>query len=345
MIQDARWPWPTLLAGSRSTMSSSSAAAATSACRLSLVLRRCRPAGRHLRHEPEPTLERIAVRSRCRSWRTAPTSCSREVLRDRPPRRFSATPAMIGRTDVVIVVIGTPVDEFLGPSMTIFEQAVDQIAPHLVDGALVVLRSTVYPGDDGVRDRTHWPSVAVESTSPSVRSGSPRATPSRSSARCPRSSARIRRSAGDRAEALFRTPDRAGRSGRRSREAELAKLFTNTWRYMKFAIANQFFMIADQAGVDYDNVLSADPRGLPARRRPARARLRRRTVPVQGHDAAGGLHQRPLPDGPGGDAGQRGAAGLHRHRRSSVATAACRAGRSGSSGWPSRRSPTTPARR
>src|SRR4029078_11071567 len=42
-----------------------------------------------------------------------------------------------------------------------------------------------------------------------------------------------------------------------SKEAELAKLFTNTWRYMKFAVANQFFTIADQAGVDYNNVLRA----------------------------------------------------------------------------------------
>jgi len=42
-----------------------------------------------------------------------------------------------------------------------------------------------------------------------------------------------------------------------TREAELAKLFTNTWRYMKFAVANQFFMIAHQAGVDYANVLHA----------------------------------------------------------------------------------------
>ncbi len=42
-----------------------------------------------------------------------------------------------------------------------------------------------------------------------------------------------------------------------TREAELAKLLTNTWRYMKFAVANQFFMIADQAGVDYTNVLRA----------------------------------------------------------------------------------------
>ena len=35
-------------------------------------------------------------------------------------------------------------------------------------------------------------------------------------------------------------------------EAELAKLFTNTWRYMKFAIANQFFQIAHRSGVDYN---------------------------------------------------------------------------------------------
>jgi UDP-N-acetyl-D-mannosaminuronic acid dehydrogenase len=42
-----------------------------------------------------------------------------------------------------------------------------------------------------------------------------------------------------------------------TKEAELAKLFTNTWRYMKFAVANQFFTIAHAAGVNYDNVLRA----------------------------------------------------------------------------------------
>jgi UDP-N-acetyl-D-mannosaminuronic acid dehydrogenase len=53
-------------------------------------------------------------------------------------------------------------------------------------------------------------------------------------------------------------------------EAELAKLLNNTWRYMKFAIANQFFQIAHSAGIDYGNVLNAVrhnyPRGadLPA---------------------------------------------------------------------------------
>ena len=34
-------------------------------------------------------------------------------------------------------------------------------------------------------------------------------------------------------------------------EAELAKLFTNSWRYIKFAAANQFFVIANDFGVDF----------------------------------------------------------------------------------------------
>jgi UDP-N-acetyl-D-mannosaminuronic acid dehydrogenase len=42
-----------------------------------------------------------------------------------------------------------------------------------------------------------------------------------------------------------------------TREAELAKLMTNAWRYMKFAIANQFLIIADQAGMDYNAILRA----------------------------------------------------------------------------------------
>jgi UDP-N-acetyl-D-mannosaminuronic acid dehydrogenase len=40
-------------------------------------------------------------------------------------------------------------------------------------------------------------------------------------------------------------------------EAELAKLFTNTWRYIKFAAANQFWLMANEAGVDYTRVRHA----------------------------------------------------------------------------------------
>ena len=40
-------------------------------------------------------------------------------------------------------------------------------------------------------------------------------------------------------------------------EAALAKLFSNAWRYIQFAVANQFYMMATDLGVDYDAVRKA----------------------------------------------------------------------------------------
>jgi UDP-N-acetyl-D-mannosaminuronic acid dehydrogenase len=40
-------------------------------------------------------------------------------------------------------------------------------------------------------------------------------------------------------------------------EAELAKLFTNTWRYVKFAAANQLYMIANDFGLDFSRIRDA----------------------------------------------------------------------------------------
>ena len=92
----------------------------------------------------QATLDRIA-RGEMPFLETGADELLRELL---PTGRlvFGTDGSMIERTMQLVVVIGTPVDEFLGPSMTIFEKAVDQIAPHLREGALVALRSTVYPG-------------------------------------------------------------------------------------------------------------------------------------------------------------------------------------------------------
>jgi UDP-N-acetyl-D-mannosaminuronic acid dehydrogenase len=37
-------------------------------------------------------------------------------------------------------------------------------------------------------------------------------------------------------------------------EAEMAKLFTNAWRYIQFSITNQFYMMATANGLDYDRI-------------------------------------------------------------------------------------------
>ncbi|HEX5591030.1 MAG TPA: nucleotide sugar dehydrogenase [Candidatus Limnocylindrales bacterium] len=164
-------------------------------------------------------------------------------------------PAMVGRTGVVLVVIGTPVDEFLGPSMTIFERSADEIAPHLRPGTLIVLRSTVYPGTTGyVKERFRERGCEVQVAFCPERIAEGRALEELRS--LPQIIGADDEASGDRAEALFaRFATRFIRTS--TREAELAKLFTNTWRYMKFAVANQFLMISQQAGVDYTNVLRA----------------------------------------------------------------------------------------
>lgn len=40
-------------------------------------------------------------------------------------------------------------------------------------------------------------------------------------------------------------------------EAELAKLFSNSWRYIQFAIANQFYMMAAENGADFNAIHNA----------------------------------------------------------------------------------------
>ena len=168
---------------------------------------------------------------------------------------FGTDGAMIERTDQLVVVIGTPVDEFLGPSMTIFEHAVMQIAPHLRDGALVALRSTVYPGTTAyVRQHLAAAGCTVDVAFCPERIAEGHALEELHT--LPQIIGADDDAAADRAAALFNVL--VSKTIRTStKEAELAKLFTNTWRYMKFAVANQFFMISDQAGVDFTNVLRA----------------------------------------------------------------------------------------
>jgi UDP-N-acetyl-D-mannosaminuronic acid dehydrogenase len=168
---------------------------------------------------------------------------------------MGTTGEMIERTDALVVVIGTPVDEFLGPSMTVFERAVDQISPHLRDGGLVVLRSTVYPGTTAyVTQRLTEAGCSVDVAFCPERIAEGHALEELHS--LPQIIGADDDRAAERATVLFRhLVTKTVRTS--TKEAELAKLFTNTWRYMKFAVANQFFMIADQAGVDYTNVLRA----------------------------------------------------------------------------------------
>ncbi len=72
-------------------------------------------------------------------------------------------------------------------------------------------------------------------------------------------------------------------------EAEFAKLFGNAYRYIEFAVTNQFYLIARSAGLDYHRILRSDEAQLSPCQKHSDARIRRGSMPDEGHDAAGGI--------------------------------------------------------
>lgn len=171
--------------------------------------------------------------------------------------RLSATtdPVVIADADVVVVVIGTPIDEHLNPDLNAVPAAVAEIAPHLRDGQLLVLRSTVYPGVTAlVEKRVRRLGLDVDVVFCPERIAEGKAMvelfelPQIVSARTEQGMARAAELFGVLgAEIVELEPE----------EAELAKLFTNTWRYIKFAASNQLFMMANDFGLDYERIRRA----------------------------------------------------------------------------------------
>jgi UDP-N-acetyl-D-mannosaminuronic acid dehydrogenase len=169
--------------------------------------------------------------------------------------RASTDPAIVSDADTVVIVIGTPVDAHLNPDPHSVSLAISQCAPHLRDGQLLVLRSTVYPGVTAHVEQT----CAQLGLSLDV-------------AFCPE-----RIAEGRAMIELFELPQIVGARTERSRrratdlfhrlgvvavdlspeEAELAKLFTNSWRYLKFAAANQFYVMANDHGLDFERIRQA----------------------------------------------------------------------------------------
>lgn len=169
--------------------------------------------------------------------------------------QLGTDPGLVERTTTVILVIGTPIDEFMNPSVRIFDKVLDDLIPHLKAGSLIILRSTVFPGTtDSVERRLHAAGVDADVSFCPERIAEGHALEELRT--LPQLVGASSDRGFDRASQMF---ERLGVSVMRTTamEAELAKLLTNTWRYMKFAIANQFFQIAHRSGLDYNRVLDA----------------------------------------------------------------------------------------
>lgn len=182
---------------------------------------------------------------------------AQEILERTYPDFLDATTdrRRVSEADIVFFVVGTPVDEHHNPRINTFLDIVGEYIPLLTPEKLIILRSTLYPGTTELvykRFLSDWGRAKV--------------------AFCPE---RIVQGKG--IEEIFKLPQIVSGSTEEARieageffekiaskviyletvEAELAKLITNTWRYVEFAIANQFYMMVEQRGHDFYKIYDA----------------------------------------------------------------------------------------
>jgi len=164
----------------------------------------------------------------------------------------SIDPAVVADAENLVVVIGTPVDEHLNPDPNAIPKALGQCAPYFRDGQLLALRSTLYPGVTALVERmiadlgldipvAFCPERIAEHKAMTELFELPQIVSSRTPVGM------------ERAKALFGTLA-ASLVELEPEEAELAKLMTNTWRYIKFAAVNQFYMMANNRGLDFERI-------------------------------------------------------------------------------------------
>jgi UDP-N-acetyl-D-mannosaminuronic acid dehydrogenase len=164
----------------------------------------------------------------------------------------STDPAVVGSATHVVVVIGTPVDEHLNPDQGAITKALGRCAGFLRDGQLLILRSTVFPGVTALVEKmvaglglgievAFCPERIAEGKAMTELFELPQIISARTAAGVERASALFGRLTGT---LVVMSPE----------EAELAKLFTNVWRYIKFATANQLYMMANERGLDFERI-------------------------------------------------------------------------------------------
>ncbi len=180
-----------------------------------------------------------------------------EQLRRVIGKQLTATsdPACLRDADAAIAVLGTPVDEHLNPTVTDLYRSIDEVLASMPEKALLVLRSTVYPGVTKlVYDRLQGSGRKIHLAFCPERIAEGKAMEEIRT--LPQIISAFDQESLERARELFAiiNEDLIELS---PLEAELAKLFSNSWRYMNFAISNQFYMLAETYGLDFQRIYGA----------------------------------------------------------------------------------------
>ncbi len=169
---------------------------------------------------------------------------------------ISLDQADLSKARHIIVAIGTPVDEYLNPKTRQFLEIIAKLKKNFDSSQTIMIRSTIYPNtckqvlnvlSDSGKEQwnvAYCPERIIQGYAMRELLELPQLV------------------AGFSDKAIKDATDIFGKISPKiihvsMGEAELAKLFANAWRYIQFAITNQFYMIAHNFGVDYNSLRNA----------------------------------------------------------------------------------------
>jgi len=178
-----------------------------------------------------------------------------KLLKDHVGKNFIPTidTSVIKECEYIILTLGTPVDENMNPSLVQINTALKSIQPYLKSNQVLILRSTISP------KTTKYVAHALSKIK-KIKLGK-----NFFLAFCPE-----RIAEGNAIKELYEIPQIIGgidkKNAKKAAElfkvlkikywltdatsAELAKLFTNMYRYISFAIANEFMILAEKYNRD-----------------------------------------------------------------------------------------------
>jgi UDP-N-acetyl-D-mannosaminuronic acid dehydrogenase len=183
-------------------------------------------------------------------------------VRNNQKIHFTPDSSQMMDCDVIAIMMGTPVDGEGNPRLDdILDFVSYDLVAHIKPGALIILRSTVSPGTtEIIRKVIAKEASLVEGRDYHLVFCPERVAQSHSieeTKKFPQLIGAFSETSFKIAETFFKTFVDNVCFHLTPREAEVGKLITNMYRYVSFALANEFYMIADKQGVDIHKVINA----------------------------------------------------------------------------------------
>lgn len=178
-------------------------------------------------------------------------------------RRLTMTSdaSKIKESDIVIIVLGTPVDENLNPRISTLTQMVNDNIHFFRKGHLVILRSTVFPGTTELIKRLIEKNAGCLVGQDMFLVYAPERVAQGRAIKELQTLPQLIGAFDDEsyklAEEFFSTFLRERCFKMAPVEAELGKLVTNMARYVEFALANEFYLIAESFGGNIHKIIDA----------------------------------------------------------------------------------------